>query len=129
MSGARRAYDLLRAYVGRELDRIHSVDDAYAELDDFTPASGTPPATAKSEREQARAVLGVAENASFGEVRRAYDRLMKRSDPDRFTSGSAEARTAAEIRERVRRAYAVLAGDLENSVDATEKRFRSLEID
>jgi hypothetical protein len=57
-------------------------------------------------------------------VRKAFARFNKRSDPANFPAGSAEATQATEIQKRVHWAFGVLT----ENMDATEKRFKSLEI-
>lgn len=137
MSTGRRAYDILRGYVNREWDRIQGLErsDALRELEDsLDPASpeyrptprpkleDVPPADAKT---HARHILGVNDAADFEEIRGAFDKLSKRSDPSRFPEESAESRQAADIQRKIYWAYSVLTED----VDTTERRFRSLEID
>ncbi len=134
MSTGRRAIDLLRGYVNQEWERIRGVgeSDAGTELDE-------PAAFARTERtvtvqreyspaeldDWARRVLGLGSTAEFSEIRKAFVRLNTRADPSKFPSGSAEARQAADIQLRVQQAYAILS----ESVDTTEKRFKSLEIE
>ncbi|AIE83865.1 hypothetical protein [Fimbriimonas ginsengisoli] len=141
MSTGKRAYDVLRGYVNREWERIHGVElsDAERELSDAldapaprpaanaaSPASGStfPPATV-SDTDWACQVMGVGTEATFADIRKSFDRIIKRTDPANFPEGSAEAKQAEEIHRRVHRAYAILT----EGMDATEKRFRSLEID
>ncbi|HVL38867.1 MAG TPA: J domain-containing protein [Fimbriimonadaceae bacterium] len=129
----RRAYDMLRGYVHREWERIQGVEREYAERE-LEEALERPapwqPADRRQEVEEdqntrAARLLGVAVNAPFEEIRKAFERLNKRSDPGNFPPASVEAREAAEIQKRVHWAYSVLTEGL----DTTEKRFRSLEID
>ena len=128
MDGARRAYDVLRGYVNREWDRLQGdhENDALAELDSpLTPrvtATELPPII---DLLQARSILGVNANASFTEIRDAYKRIDERSDPAKFPTGSPEAAKAADIRRRVREAFALLS----EQCDPTERRFGTLEID
>jgi hypothetical protein len=138
VSVPRRAYDLLRGYIGREYERIQSVDfdGASKELKEAfqnpmkpgeTPAPPTQfraPAPV-DRRAQACAVLGVPKDADFGAIRTAYERLNRRSDPTNFPSGSQEATQAGQIQGRVQAAYRILA----DQADATEVRFKSLEIE
>lgn len=144
MSTTKRAYDLLRGYVNREYDRIRGVelDSAQQELNDVlegksvpnvtpggrdvrAPESGPimPPGFSREER--ACRILGVEQNCSFEEVRKAFERLNKRSEPSNFPVDSEERGQAAQIQKHVQWAYGVLS----ESVDSVEKRFRSLEID
>jgi len=106
MSAGRRAYDLLRGYINREWDRIHGMErlDALQELDanasprstSSSPAStdvdSDPPVDLKA---HARQILGVSPSAEFEEIRRAFERLSRRSDPSNFTEGTPEAAHAA----------------------------------
>ncbi|HWA82947.1 MAG TPA: J domain-containing protein [Fimbriimonadaceae bacterium] len=148
MGTARRAYDLLRGYVNREYDRIRGVDldDAERELNDsmqgYMPpkkASSTPSPSSTSQptpqvdpaqiaatrEERARRILGVGPEATFDDIRRAFERLSKRGDPNRFPNNSVEREHAATIQKSVQWAYGVLTAN----IDSVEKRFRSLEIE
>lgn len=150
MSEARRTYDLLRSYVTKEWDRIRDVDwdKARQEIDDAinsmkgvkpidanAPAAPTSvessiPEPPKSEvdpevrKRIARQLLGVKDDANFDDIRKAFVRLNKRSDPSRFAAGTPEATQAAEIQKKIHWAYQVLT----EGMDEAEKRFRSLEI-
>lgn len=138
MSTGRRAYNLLRGYINREWDRIKTWErsDALRELEDETPSTPAP----KSEdpektvvyipegttREQAAAhILGVGEKAAFQEIRHAFVKLSKRSDPANFTEGTPECDQARDIYKKVHWAYKVLTEKMSDS----EKRFGSLEIE
>jgi hypothetical protein len=140
MSTAKRAYDVLRGYVNREWDRIQGIElsDAERELTDALDSPTARPRTDSepdastasstpliSEPALARQILGVGEGATFAEIRASFDRIIKRTDPANFPAGSPEAAQATEIHRRVHRAYATLT----EGMDATEKRFRTLEID
>jgi hypothetical protein len=140
----KRAYNLLRAYVGREWDRIKSLERLEA-IDELK--SSLNPETAWEPEEQERAahqydaaveespvekpeavarqILGVSDTASFAEVRKAFEKLNKRSNPSNFPVGSQEERDAAAIQKRIHWAYRKLTDEMGSS----EKRFRSLEID
>lgn len=129
-----RAYDLLRGYINREWDRIQGMErlDALQELDEVsTPA--TSPASSESGtstnppdlKAHARQILGVSPTADFDEIRKAFERLSRRSDPANFPEGTPEANHAADILKKVNWAYRQLTDD----VDAMEKRFKSLEIE
>ena len=131
MSIGRRAYDVLRGYVGREWERIQGLEEdiALAELnEDAKPKvkadAGLPPIPEIDRAAHARTLLGVGPQAGFTDIRKAFERLNKRSDPSNFPAGSAEATQAAEIQKRVHWAFGVLT----EGMDATEKRFKSLEI-
>jgi DnaJ-class molecular chaperone len=137
MSTGRRAYDLLRGYINREFERIHDLDRTSAE-DELAEAMEGPQGTRSvphheaefevitlSDEQKARQVLGVGAEASYGDIKKAFERLNVRSDPVNFPAGSAEARQAEQIRSRVHRAYRILS----DKFDTTERRFRGLEID
>lgn len=138
MSTGRRAYDLLRGYVNHEWERIKGIDGLDPAEEELNAALAGPGyrRTAYSEETQvemvqlseedlARQILGVTPTATFDEIRKAFDKLNQRSDPKNFPSGSIEAENAAEIRSRVHRAFRILS----DKFDATETRFKSLEID
>lgn len=140
MSTGRRAYNVLRGYISQEWDRIQGVDQdkAWRELNEMVGgknaetaareemiAENKPaPVTPEDKAAHARKLLGVAEDASFDDIRKTFERLTKRSDPKNFPDGSEEAKQAADIQKKVNWAFAVLT----EGMDATEKRFRSLEI-
>jgi hypothetical protein len=137
MSTGRRAYDILRGYVNHEWERIKGVEmsdaerELYESLDPTTAAATPVPASAPVahntvlDASKAREILGVGPDATLAEIRASFDRITKRSDPANFPPDSPEAKQAATIHQRVHRAYAILT----EGMDATEKRFRSLEID
>ena len=145
MNEARRAYDLMRAYVGREFDRIKKIDlmDAVRELEEATrapsdraakPGPGTPSEEKKTVVEvqegqdlgsTAREILGVGKKADFETIRRAYEKLNRRSQPHNFDEGSVESAQASDLLRKVTWAYTYLTKDVTES----EKRFRSLEIE
>lgn len=88
----------------------------------------TPPAaTPKPETELQRAyrVLGLSEDADLAAVRRAYRELIGRSDPNRFPEGSPEREKAAQIQQRIERAYQTLLLHLDHSA----QRFRNLSVE
>jgi len=150
VSEIRRAYDLLRGYVNSEWDRIKGIewDDAWKELN---AATRTPDARDLAESElsavdsvseqprptprevptevdlkaQARQILGVGPSDDFETVRKAFEKLNRRTQPDNFPAGSEEAKSASALRARVQWAYTVLTAEMSQS----EKRFKSLEID
>ncbi len=128
----------MRGYVNREWDRIQSLDRSYAETE-LAESMEKPAPVSEAEvdvqmekltvqsdpKTRARQLLGVGPDAKFDEIRKAFDRLNKRSEPGKFPSGSAEANQAASIQQRINWAYQVLT----ENVDVTEKRFKSLEIE
>lgn len=135
MSEFQRAYDLLRGYVNRELERIHDLDRRRA-MDELNqpptiptptgPASASPVPTPEDPKVLARRYLGVEPDADFDTVRKAYERLRKRSDPASFPADDTVAQArAAELRKTVDWAYQQLVEDF----PTTERRFRSLELD
>lgn len=141
MSEFRRAYDIGRAFIGREWDRIKGMERDMAEREltevySYQPKteSEPPPVQTLSPDEEAerakvrdrtaRKLLGVGEGASFEEIKGAFDRLCKRSDPANYPENSEEQKQAAEINRKVYWAYQVLTENL----DVTEKRFKSLEL-
>jgi len=132
MSSGNRAFNILRAYIGREYERMTGQEEqeAWHELDVPVVPTAPKPSTPKKltpeeELQLARVILGVDETASFDEVRKAFERLSTRSDPSRFPEKS-ELRAQAElIHRRVTVAYSRLA----EKFSSTEQRFRSLEID
>ncbi len=138
MSVPRRAYDLLRGYIGREYERIQGADRDHAarELSEAlqnpapaaTGAKPVPqpePLTPLDRRTRACLILGISTEADFTLIRATYQRLNRRSDPANFPPNSPEAMQASQIQRRVQEAYRVLA----EQADATEVRFKSLEIE
>lgn len=132
----------MRGYVNREWERIQDLDRLYAEKE-LQESMDKPNAAREAVNEaeieakvqqladqndpknRARQLLGVGPNATFDEIRKAFDRLNKRSEPSKFPAGSAEATQASSIQQRINWAYQVLT----ENVDVTEKRFKSLEIE
>lgn len=142
MSTARRAYNLLRAYINREWDRLESVfrADAERELEESlnpTAASAPPQTSDQSERtavhiseeerrlQEAYRVLGLSRDASLTDLKRAYKRLSERSRPTNFPEGSEERKRAARIHLKVQEAYDILLPIL----DTRLRRFKNLDID
>jgi hypothetical protein len=121
----------MRAYVGREWERIGGIERAAAEMELYGSLDRTSPRREASPPEPAdpialaRRVLGVPADADFGTIRKAYERIHKRSNPENFPEGSPEREQAAKIHEMVGKAYRILSAE----TDETEKRFRTLEID
>ncbi|MBX3096544.1 MAG: hypothetical protein KF812_06760 [Fimbriimonadaceae bacterium] len=137
MSDAGRFYNVLRAYVGREWERVKDLDRKLAleELEQASPSSTprvpTDPPTTKnplSEEEleaQARKILGVELEDDFSIVRRQFDRLNERSKPENFPDNSPEREVAKQLHARVKWAFTYLS----RNVSETTRRFGSLEID
>lgn len=125
---------MLRSYVGREFERLQDLDEARAREEmmrsadpafNGTTTPATPPQrNVREEKENACKVLGVAEGASYDEIYKAFVRLNKRSDPANFPEGSPERAQALDVHKKVHQAFSLLT----EGMDATEKRFRSLEI-
>ncbi len=139
MSTGRRAYDILRGFVNQEWERIRGIDLDKA-LEELNAPAATksnsddpkvndqdnPPSQPTEDRTaMARSVLGVSAEASFEEIRVAFQNLNSRSDPAKFPEGSEAQIHASQIQIRVNWAYKVLT----EGVTTTEKRFRSLELD
>jgi DnaJ-class molecular chaperone len=140
MSTARRAYNLLRAYINREWERIEDAfrADAERELEESLhptlsnappqPATQeTPQPKAQQEDEVARAyrILGLPRDATLAELKRKYRRLSERSLPTQFPEGSEERRRAAKIHLMVQEAYDTLLPILDPRI----RRFRNLDLD
>ena len=140
MSTGRRAYDILRAHVNNQWDRINEpgLKSAWNELNEAVNGpkfqDGAPEVPAAENQKAAepidqkaiaRRILGVEESASFEEVRKAYERLRKRSEPAKFPEGTEEREMAAQLSQRIETAYRILAKD----VPSIEKRFSNLEIE
>lgn len=133
MREAQRAYNLLRAFVNQEFERIRGVDAsaAWRELNEPAPAAPAPtPEAAPEDVERdleatARTLLNVTAAADFDEVRQAYERISRRVQPEKFDAGSDEAARAQELLRKATWAYQYLTKD----VAPIERRFRSLEIE
>jgi DnaJ-class molecular chaperone len=140
MSTARRAYNLLRAYINREWERIEDAfrADAERELEEslHPTLSNAPPQPATQETPQpkpqqedevARAyrILGLPQDATLAELKRKYRRLSERSLPTQFPEGSEERRRAAKIHLMVQEAYDILLPILDPRI----RRFRNLDLD
>ncbi|MBX3114956.1 MAG: J domain-containing protein [Fimbriimonadaceae bacterium] len=139
MREAKRAYNVLRAFVNQEFDRIKSVDvmEAWRELDE-TPGQSSDTsvkstdsapvnaeATANELEATARTILNVTAKATFDEIRKAYERISRRVQPEQFTEGTPEAQQAGELLRKATWAYQFLTKD----ISPAERRFRSLEIE
>ena len=141
MSTGKRAYRLLRAYVGQEWERIKNWErlDALRELDELKPhlrreapeQIETPERTViyvpegTTKEEAARHVLGIEDGAEFREIRHAFVKLSRRSDPSNFETSTEEHKKAVDVYKKVHWAYRTLT----EGMSASEKRFGSLEID
>lgn len=142
MGMGRRAYDLLRAYVGREWERIETVYErsARTELNDFLDHQPTPPAFSKKNEEPeatpsaqdmgmteavAMRVLNLHPNSTLADLQREYKRLSERSLPTNFPEGSEERHKAAQVHLKVQEAYDVLLPKF----DVRVKRFQTLDLD
>ncbi len=131
MREAQRAYNLLRAFVNQEFERIRGVDASAA----WKELNETSPSTAKVERKPeeqerdleatARTLLNVTADAQFDEIRKAYERISRRVQPEKFEAGSDESARAQELLRKATWAYQYLTRD----VAPIERRFRSLEIE
>lgn len=69
-------------------------------------------------------IMGVEPGSDFAAVQAAYNGFAARTDPSRFPAGSAEAREAEGIRERLEASYKILR----DALDSTAHRFNLLEI-
>ena len=134
MNEVKRAYDMLRGYVGREYDRVvaREHDEAYAEL--YQPSTSVasvesptpmPTPTVADPKAEARRILGVLPTDAIEAIDAAYHQLLDRSDPKKFEADSEMQVKAQEIQVKIRWAYGVLTEEL----DSPSKRFRSLEIE
>lgn len=142
MSTARRAYNLLRAYINREWERLEGVfrADAERELEESLSPTTMPEASQTTDQPRGRdaeateqerrikeayRVLGLSRDASLTDLKRAYRRLSERSQPTNFPEGSEERKRAARIHLKVQEAYDTLLPML----DARLRRFKSLDLD
>ncbi len=145
MSMGKRAYNLLRAYVGREWERIESVfeSDARSELNEFLeskPSTTPQPPTTTEQKPEAEPtqsaepgkmteqtayrVLNLSPSATLADLQREYKRLSERSLPTNFPEGSDERKKAAEVHLRVQEAYDTLLPKM----DVRLKRFQNLDL-
>ena len=131
---------MLRAYIGREWDRIESVGgDARRELDEYldstkgrpvppttSPETATPvksdPEKKETEVEKAYKILKLEQNATLADLKRSFKTLSERSLPTNFPEGSEEREKAEDIHQRVQQAYDLLLPIL----DPRLRRFKSL---
>lgn len=127
-----RAWNLARSFVGQEIERIKGVERELALQELNTPPKATPqippaaPAASQAplSDEQARKLLGVADTASFSEIRTAFERIYSRADPYKFANDPDLKLNAQIIRDRVVAAYRQLS----KGQDATDLRFGSLDL-
>jgi hypothetical protein len=144
LSTGRRAYDLLRAYIGHHWERLEDLfeADARKELNDYLkgpqlpdtppPIPGDAPVRATDDDltkpmsvATAYKVLDLSPDATLAELKATYKRLFERSLPTNFPEASEERKKAAIVHLRVQEAYEVLLPRL----DTRLKRFSSLEIE
>ncbi|MBZ0213105.1 MAG: hypothetical protein K8H99_04830 [Nitrospirae bacterium] len=153
MSTGRRFYDLARAHVNSEWDRLKDLDifdkindglhrsDAQAELNASTQPGAEAGSVAferieyqvekrvvtdpEEKRQIARSVLGVGAEAQYEEIREAFERLSRRANPSNFPENTSERKHAQELHRRVHLAYQTLT----ENMDSTERRFKNLELD
>lgn len=134
MSSLRRGYDVLRAYIGREWERIESITESNArsELNSYLnnlpptqPATNQPKTEGALNVVEAYKILNLPKDANLEDLKRAYNRLNNRSKPENFPEGSEERKQAARVHLRVQEAYDLLLPKL----DQTHQRFTSLDID
>ena len=134
MSSLRRGYDVLRAYIGREWERIESITESNArsELNSYLnnlpptqPATNKPKIDGPLNVSEAYKILNLPKDANLEDLKRAYNRLNNRSKPENFPEGSEERKQAARVHLRVQEAYDILLPKL----DQTHQRFTSLDID
>lgn len=135
-----RAYGLLRAYIGREWDRIErGAGDARRELDEYLDSGKGRPApepepkaepsktytAPPNETDEAYRVLKLDRSATLTDLKRSHKTLSERSLPANFPEGSEERKQAEIIHIRVQKAYDHLLPIL----DPRLRRFRSLWIE
>ena len=132
MSTGRRAYDIVRSYVGHGWDRVSGVDDrAEAELREAlespTPPTPTAPPPPPMTVDVARRLLGVEEGTSARGVEKAYDDLVRAIDPARFAADPQAAARAKELGSRLRMARELARANAKS--DPISDRFSGLEIE
>ncbi len=140
MSTGRRAYNLLRGYINREWDRLKEWErlDALRELDKPIDApQGEKPVEESPDKtviyvpegttrpQAALQILDLKEGASFTEIRHAFVKISRRSDPSNFPEGSMEQAQAKDVYRKAHWAYRILTEDMSDA----QKRFGSLEIE
>ncbi|MBL8067233.1 MAG: hypothetical protein JNM28_02190 [Armatimonadetes bacterium] len=138
MSEAKRAYNLLRSFVNQEWERVKGFDmnEAWKELNEnpaeaearrAAPEAKQPDTTmdATELEATARTILNVTAKASYDEIRKSYEKVSNRVQPQNFDSGTEEARQAQELLRKATWAYQYLTKDM----SPVQRRFRSLEIE
>ncbi len=139
MSLARRAYNLLRAYLYREWERVESLFEKSAreELDEYLskPAPvvssgvGTDlPSVSLTEKmtdDLAYQILNLPKTADIDDLQRAYIRMSERTLPANFPEGSEERKKARVLHLRVQEAYEHLLPKLNPRL----RRFQCLDIE
>lgn len=138
MSEAKRAYNVLRAFVNQEWERVKGFDmnEAWQELNE-TPAqavsrrenAATPQPESTMDTTEleatARTILNVTAKASYDEIRKSYELVSNRVQPQNFDNGTQEAQQAQELLRKATWAYQYLTKDM----SPVQRRFRSLEIE
>lgn len=150
MGTFKRATRILKSYIHREWERIEGLfqEEARKELDEFLtqpdfskslpPSESTekvapPPSTMRSlydlnwkmDIPTAYRILNLTPRSTSRELKKAYNRLSERSQPDKFPEGSEERKKAAILHLRVQEAYELLLPVL----DPRSKRFQSLDVE
>ncbi len=129
---------MLRAYIGREWDRIEKAPGAARrELDEYLDSarggSADPPQRTEAvttrtgqrketDLDEAYRVLKLEKSATLADLKHAFKTLSERSLPTNFPDGSEEQEKAKAIHERVQRAYDLILPIL----DPRLRRFKSL---
>lgn len=141
MSVGKRVSRLMKAYLNHHWERISALiqeeeqeaqarQQALRELENLptSPHSPPPPPPEQdrnSEISRAYRTLGLEVGASLSVVRRTYQELARRANPERFPEGSVERARAEQIHARIERAYQTLLLHLDHS----SARFRNLDLD
>lgn len=140
MSVGKRVSRLMKAYLSHHWERISALiqeeeqeaqarQEALRELENLPPSSRPTPSPPNQDRDseisRAYRTLGLEVGASLGLVRRAYQELTQRANPERFPEGSVERARAEQIHARIERAYQTLLQHLDHS----SARFRNLDLD
>jgi len=74
---------------------------------------------------EARRILGVAPEATFSEIHKAFVSLSEKVRPDQFPENEAERRQAEGVHARVQWAYHTLSAE----ISSVERRFKTLETE